>query len=298
MVKDRGPGIPAAERERIFEKFYRVEGAPARGAGLEDEVTRRLREWMKAPIIILSARGQEHDKVQALDAGADDYLTKPFGVSLLLFGQALLALHAGRITTAGICLGGFAYGAARIQRWYRARGAARDESAAARDSALVAIVYPEQMGCVGELLAAAEPASRHVLVLAVEPGPGPAETAPGGPFASPAGILRARDPRLFAELGRAVAVAGRPVALMSAAGPDPAVVVLSAALRLRVSSVVVARAEDTSLGEQCHRCVLAWESLPSPRPLLHVKMIAAAGGAPVVLELAPSPSPDRQRQTT
>ncbi|MCU0685149.1 MAG: response regulator [Polyangiaceae bacterium] len=48
------------------------------------EVARRLREWSKAPIIVLSARGQETDKVEALDAGADDYLTKPFGTAELL----------------------------------------------------------------------------------------------------------------------------------------------------------------------------------------------------------------------
>ena len=48
------------------------------------EVTRRLREWSTTPIIVISARGQEHDKIQALDAGADDYLTKPFGVGELL----------------------------------------------------------------------------------------------------------------------------------------------------------------------------------------------------------------------
>src|SRR5947207_9084369 len=48
------------------------------------EVTRRLREWSAVPIIIISARGKEQDKVAALDAGADDYLTKPFGVSELL----------------------------------------------------------------------------------------------------------------------------------------------------------------------------------------------------------------------
>jgi len=48
------------------------------------EVTRQLREFTKAPIIVLSARGQERDKVDALDAGADDYLTKPFGLSELL----------------------------------------------------------------------------------------------------------------------------------------------------------------------------------------------------------------------
>ena len=48
------------------------------------EVTQRLREWTAVPIIVLSARGQEQDKIAALDAGADDYLTKPFGVGELL----------------------------------------------------------------------------------------------------------------------------------------------------------------------------------------------------------------------
>src|SRR3954469_15081212 len=54
------------------------------GLGLPDldgiEVTKRLREWSNLPIIVVSARGKEQDKVAALDAGADDYLTKPFGV--------------------------------------------------------------------------------------------------------------------------------------------------------------------------------------------------------------------------
>jgi two-component system KDP operon response regulator KdpE len=48
------------------------------------EVTRRLREWTRTPIIVLSARGQDEDKINALDAGADDYLTKPFSVGELL----------------------------------------------------------------------------------------------------------------------------------------------------------------------------------------------------------------------
>ncbi len=47
-------------------------------------VTRRIREWSKIPVIILSVRSQEQDKILALDAGADDYLTKPFGVGELL----------------------------------------------------------------------------------------------------------------------------------------------------------------------------------------------------------------------
>jgi two-component system, OmpR family, KDP operon response regulator KdpE len=48
------------------------------------EVTRKLREWTEIPIIILSVRDQEMDKIQALDAGADDYLTKPFGMGELM----------------------------------------------------------------------------------------------------------------------------------------------------------------------------------------------------------------------
>jgi two-component system KDP operon response regulator KdpE len=48
------------------------------------QVTRRIREWSAIPIIVVSARGRELDKVAALDAGADDYLTKPFGVAELM----------------------------------------------------------------------------------------------------------------------------------------------------------------------------------------------------------------------
>jgi two-component system KDP operon response regulator KdpE len=48
------------------------------------EVTKQLREWSQVPLIVISAREQEEDKVRALDAGADDYLTKPFGAGELL----------------------------------------------------------------------------------------------------------------------------------------------------------------------------------------------------------------------
>jgi two-component system KDP operon response regulator KdpE len=48
------------------------------------EVIKRIREWSAVPIIVLSVRERESDKVKALDAGADDYLTKPFGTSELL----------------------------------------------------------------------------------------------------------------------------------------------------------------------------------------------------------------------
>jgi two-component system, OmpR family, KDP operon response regulator KdpE len=58
------------------------------------DLTRRLREWSRAPIIVLSARGREEDKVNALDAGADDYLTKPFGVNELLARLRVALRHA------------------------------------------------------------------------------------------------------------------------------------------------------------------------------------------------------------
>jgi two-component system KDP operon response regulator KdpE len=58
------------------------------------EVTRRLREWSTTPIIILSARGQDQDKIAALDAGADDYLTKPFSLPELLARIRVAARHA------------------------------------------------------------------------------------------------------------------------------------------------------------------------------------------------------------
>jgi two-component system KDP operon response regulator KdpE len=61
------------------------------------EVARGLREWSQTPIIVLSARGQEKDKVAALDAGADDYLTKPFGVEELLARIRVALRHRERV---------------------------------------------------------------------------------------------------------------------------------------------------------------------------------------------------------
>jgi two-component system KDP operon response regulator KdpE len=61
------------------------------------EVIRRLRDWTAVPIIIVSARGQEKDKVAALDAGGDDYLTKPFGVGELLARMRVAMRHASGI---------------------------------------------------------------------------------------------------------------------------------------------------------------------------------------------------------
>jgi len=68
--------------------------------GLPDEdgieVTRRIREWGTTPIVVISARGREQDKIAALDAGADDYLTKPFGVGELLARLRVALRHATR----------------------------------------------------------------------------------------------------------------------------------------------------------------------------------------------------------
>ncbi|HLK14638.1 MAG TPA: response regulator, partial [Fimbriimonadaceae bacterium] len=58
------------------------------------DVVRKLREWSQVPVIVLSARGQERDKVAALDAGADDYLTKPFGIGELMARIRVAVRHA------------------------------------------------------------------------------------------------------------------------------------------------------------------------------------------------------------
>ncbi len=59
------------------------------------ELVRRIRGWTNRPILVLSARTQEHQKVEALDAGADDYLTKPFGVAELHARIRVALRHAG-----------------------------------------------------------------------------------------------------------------------------------------------------------------------------------------------------------
>ena len=77
------------------------------------EVTERLREWTQTPIIVISAREQEQDKVKALDAGADDYLTKPFSAGELMARVRVALRHALRLRSgqnepvfahAGLCV--------------------------------------------------------------------------------------------------------------------------------------------------------------------------------------------------
>ena len=60
------------------------------------EVIKRIREWSAVPIIVISASGQEEKKVRALDEGADDYLTKPFGAAELMARIRVALRHAAR----------------------------------------------------------------------------------------------------------------------------------------------------------------------------------------------------------
>lgn len=132
LVVDDEPSILAALvpllRARGYEVFSATSGQTALDAvdrhqpqlvildlGLPDmegaEVCRRIREGRTVPIVVLSARGAEGDKVSALDAGADDYVTKPFGPEELLARlRAALrraepgAMAAGRIERGDICI--------------------------------------------------------------------------------------------------------------------------------------------------------------------------------------------------
>lgn len=118
LVIDDEPQIQRAIRTILTEKQFQVttasrgeEGlalAAARNPdlvildlGLPDmdgvEVCQRLREWTQIPIIILSVRDREHDKVAALDMGADDYLTKPFGIEELLARVRVALRHSARM---------------------------------------------------------------------------------------------------------------------------------------------------------------------------------------------------------
>jgi two-component system KDP operon response regulator KdpE len=117
LVVEDEPDIRAFLRSSLGAEGYRVVEAERgeRGAidasthkpdlaivdlGLPDidgvEVIRRIRAWSPMPILVLSARAQERAKVEALDAGADDYVTKPFGVGELLARVRVALRHAVR----------------------------------------------------------------------------------------------------------------------------------------------------------------------------------------------------------
>jgi two-component system KDP operon response regulator KdpE len=115
LVIDDEPQILRAMRTILTEKQFRVttasrgeEGLALAATGQPDlvildlgmpdmdgvEVCKRLREWTQTPIIILSVRDSERDKVAALDMGADDYLTKPFGIEELLARVRVALRHS------------------------------------------------------------------------------------------------------------------------------------------------------------------------------------------------------------
>jgi two-component system KDP operon response regulator KdpE len=90
----------ATAREGLMQAATRNPDVVLLDLGLPDldglEVAIRLREWTQTPIIVISAREQEQDKVKALDAGADDYLTKPFSAGELLARMRVALRHAAR----------------------------------------------------------------------------------------------------------------------------------------------------------------------------------------------------------
>ena len=121
LVIDDEPQILRALKAILGEKSFKVttavsghEGLTLAAAnppdivildlGLPDmdgfEVCGRLREWTQCPIIVLSVRESERDKVAALDKGADDYLVKPFGIEELLARVRVALRHAGRASGA------------------------------------------------------------------------------------------------------------------------------------------------------------------------------------------------------
>lgn len=118
LVIDDEPQILRALRTILTEKKFKVttanrgeEGLALAAASMPDivildlglpdmdgiEVCARLREWTQCPIIVLSVRDNERDKVAALDKGADDYLTKPFGIEELLARVRVALRHSTRI---------------------------------------------------------------------------------------------------------------------------------------------------------------------------------------------------------
>jgi two-component system KDP operon response regulator KdpE len=88
----------ATGREGIQQAATRAPDVILLDLGLPDmdgiEVAAAIREWSRIPIVVLSARGQEKDKVAVLDAGADDYVTKPFGIGELLARIRVALRHA------------------------------------------------------------------------------------------------------------------------------------------------------------------------------------------------------------
>ena len=100
----REAGFEVVPAETVKEALDRASVRPPQAAivdlvlpdGDGIEVTRRLREWSEMPILVLSAVGEEEQKVRALEAGADDYITKPFGARELVARLQAALRRAGR----------------------------------------------------------------------------------------------------------------------------------------------------------------------------------------------------------
>jgi len=106
-LENQGYEVAEAEtgRQGIERILSRMPDLVVLDLGLPDmdgmDIIGRVREWSQVPIVILSARGQENDKVNALNAGADDYLTKPFGVPELLARIRVALRHAAVLKAGG-----------------------------------------------------------------------------------------------------------------------------------------------------------------------------------------------------
>jgi two-component system KDP operon response regulator KdpE len=91
--------------EAIAQAATRVPDLVLLDLGLPDmdgfDVVRRLREWSQVPVLVLSARGQDEDKIRALDSGADDYVTKPFSMGELLARVRVALRHGARRVEGG-----------------------------------------------------------------------------------------------------------------------------------------------------------------------------------------------------
>jgi two-component system KDP operon response regulator KdpE len=115
LIED-APEVRNVVRTSLLKQGYRLFEAPTGVDGLTEaannrpdvvvverdlpdmdgiDVVRRLREWTSVPVVVLSARDQESDKVAALDAGADDYVTRPFGIDEFLARIRVALRHAG-----------------------------------------------------------------------------------------------------------------------------------------------------------------------------------------------------------
>ena len=107
----------ATGREGVAQATGRTPDVILLDLGLPDgdgiDLTRRIREWSRTPIIVISARGKEQDKIAALDAGADDYLTKPFDVGELL-ARLRVALRHSTTASEGAPEPAFAVGDLRV----------------------------------------------------------------------------------------------------------------------------------------------------------------------------------------